>query len=55
MVDPERMTVRRMPVSIGELSGSQVAVRSGLSNGDTIAISGVHHLREGLAVRRYEN
>ncbi len=52
-VDPSSMRVSRAPVELGELSGSQVQVRSGLDNGDLIAISGVHHLREGMEVRRF--
>ncbi|MFQ5657598.1 MAG: efflux RND transporter periplasmic adaptor subunit, partial [Candidatus Methylomirabilales bacterium] len=54
LVDPSSMTVRRAPVDLGELTGSKVEVLSGLSKGDQIAISGVHQLREGVAVRRYE-
>ena len=55
LVDPSSMTVRRAPVELGELTGSKVEVLSGLSKGDQIAISGVHHLREGMLVRRYES
>jgi RND family efflux transporter MFP subunit len=52
-VDPSSMQVRRVPVELGDLSGSQIEVRSGLASGDLIAISGVHHLREGMQVRRH--
>jgi RND family efflux transporter MFP subunit len=54
VIDPSSMTVRPVPVELGELSGSEVAILSGLSDGDQIAISGVHQLREGMAVRRFE-
>jgi RND family efflux transporter MFP subunit len=54
VVDPSSMTVRPVPVELGELSGSEVSILSGLSDGDQIAISGVHQLREGSAVRRFE-
>ena len=54
VVDPSSMRVRRTPVVVGELSGAEVEVRSGLSSGDWIAISGVHSLREGMEVRRFE-
>jgi RND family efflux transporter MFP subunit len=54
VVDPSSMRVRPAPVELGELSGSDVTVLSGLSDGDQIAISGVHQLREGMAVRRFE-
>jgi RND family efflux transporter MFP subunit len=55
IVEPSTMQVRRAPVEVGDLSGSEVEVRSGLSNGDQIAISGVHSLREGMQVRRFDN
>jgi RND family efflux transporter MFP subunit len=54
VVDPDSMTVRRTEVVLGEMSGDEVEVRSGLSSGDLIAISGVHQLREGTTVRRLE-
>lgn len=54
VVDPSSMRVRRAPVVVGELSGAKVEVRSGLSSGDWIAVSGVHSLREGIEVRRFE-
>ena len=54
-VDPSSMTVHRVPVTLGELSGSDVEVLSGVEDGDLIAISGVHHLREGAPVRRIED
>ncbi len=53
LVDPSSMTVHRRPVELGELSGSDVGVKSGLSIGDQIAVSGVHQLREGMAVREF--
>ena len=48
------MRVRRTEVELGDLSGSQAEVRSGLKGGDQISISGVHDLREGMQVRRFE-
>lgn len=54
VVDPESMKVRRTPVTLGELSGSLVQVSGGLEGGELIAISGVHHLREGMQVSRFE-
>lgn len=52
-VDPSSMRVSRAPVELGELSGTRVQIRGGIGDGDLIAISGVHHLREGMEVRRY--
>ena len=54
LVDPSSMQVRPVPVELGELSGADVTILSGLSDGDQIAISGVHQLREGMTVRRFE-
>ena len=55
LVDPETMQVRRTVVSIGEMSGSDVTVISGLKTGDLVATSGVHHLADGMEVRRFED
>jgi RND family efflux transporter MFP subunit len=54
VVDTSSMKVRKMPVELGELSGSSVTALKGLNRGDTIAISGVHNLREEMPVRRLE-
>ena len=53
LVDPSSMTVNRRPVELGDMSGSDVEVKSGLTKGDMIATSGVHKLREGMAVRKF--
>jgi multidrug efflux system membrane fusion protein len=54
LVDPNAMTVKRTPVKLGSLSGERVFVKSGLKSGQQIAISGVHHLRDGMLVRRQD-
>ncbi len=54
VVDPKTMTVTRTPVVAGGLSGEDIAIQSGLAGGDQIAISGVHQLRDGVQVRRFE-
>ena len=54
LVDPSAMTVHKRPVVVGQLSGAQVEVREGLTEGDQIAVSGVRNLREGMQVRRLE-
>ncbi len=54
-VNESTMTVSRAPVVVGELSGSEIVIRSGLASGDVIAVTGVHQLREGLVVRRLED
>jgi RND family efflux transporter MFP subunit len=53
-VDEASMAVSKAPVTLGELSGADVAVTSGLAVGDVIAVSGVHHLRNGMEVKRFE-
>ena len=55
IVDPGTMQVSRRGVTLGELTGSDVEIRSGLAAGDLVAVSGVSQLREGMQVRRYEN
>ena len=54
-VDASSMTVHRVTVTLGELSGSEVEILSGVESGDLIAISGVHHLSEGAPVRSLED
>ncbi len=44
-------TVSRRPVTLGEASGNQIEVTSGLQSGDRIAVAGVAFLREGMKVR----
>ncbi len=52
-IDGDPMKVERTPVKVGELSGANIEVLSGLSHGETIATSGVHHLSQGMEVRRF--
>jgi RND family efflux transporter MFP subunit len=49
-VDPTTMTVSRANIQLGDMSGDQVRVLSGLNQGDRIATSGVHNLRDGMQV-----
>jgi RND family efflux transporter MFP subunit len=48
------MRVSKQPVEVGELSGGNVKIVSGLEPGSRIAASGVHNLREGMMVREYQ-
>jgi multidrug efflux pump subunit AcrA (membrane-fusion protein) len=52
-IDPTTLSAARADVSLGELSGDRIEIRSGLAAGDQIAVSGVHQLRDGMNVRRY--
>lgn len=54
-IDPSNMQVSRVAVELGLLAGDSVTVTNGLANGDWVAVSGVHQLREGMRVRRYES
>ena len=53
-VDPTGMTVTRVAVETGDLFGDRIQLRSGVANGDMIAVSGVTQLREGMKVRKLE-
>lgn len=55
LVDNGTMKIRKQKVAQGDLTGSdRVRIKSGLKIGDTIAVSGVSRLREGMVVRAYE-
>jgi RND family efflux transporter MFP subunit len=49
-IDPDSMRVSRVAVMLGQMSGADIQVSSGLSKGDRIAISGAAHLQEGMKV-----
>ncbi|MDJ0938470.1 MAG: efflux RND transporter periplasmic adaptor subunit [Woeseiaceae bacterium] len=53
-VDPESMIVSAATVTVGDMSGDQIRVMSGIVPGDRIAVSGVHNLREGMQVRELQ-
>jgi RND family efflux transporter MFP subunit len=48
--EPETSTVRRQPVSTAGVRDNDIVVRSGLSEGDILAIAGVSFLRDGQTV-----
>ena len=53
-IDKEN-TVKRLPVKIGQLTGSEnVVVQEGLSGGEVIAVAGMTKLKEGMKVRIWE-
>lgn len=52
VVDPESLRVTARAVEVGEISGTDVRVISGLEKGEWVATTGVHQLREGMLVRR---
>lgn len=50
-IDSETMRAGLAPVTVGQMSGSEVNILEGLGEGDRIAISGVQHLTDGMQVR----
>ena len=54
IVDTTSGAVSRRLVTLGDLSGDKVIVTQGLNDGDTVAVSGVVQLRDGMKVRRWE-
>ncbi len=54
VVTPE-MVVKKTEVKVGQMHGDQITVTSGLKAGDTIAVSGVNALRDGMKVKPYED
>lgn len=56
VVDSTSNKVSKQSVKTGSLRGSEIEVISdALSDGDWVATSGVHQLREGNQVRKFEN
>ncbi|MEM1059617.1 MAG: efflux RND transporter periplasmic adaptor subunit [Verrucomicrobiota bacterium] len=47
--------IKKVPVEVGKMSGQDIAVTSGLEEGQTIAVSGVNSLRNGMKVRPFED
>ncbi len=54
VIDATANTVSKQPVVVGSLAGTSVEIEDGLDGGELIAQSGVHQLRDGMEVRRYE-
>lgn len=50
-VDATTMRVSLSPVTVGQLSGSEINIIDGLDTGDRIAVSGVQHLSDGMKIR----
>ena len=50
-VDADTMKVSRAAVTLGEMTGADVRITSGLEDGELIAISGAAHLEKGMTVR----
>ena len=50
-IDAESMQVSRTPVTLGEMTGADIRITSGIKAGDLVAVSGAAHLEEGMQVR----
>lgn len=56
LFDRETKTVKKIPVSIGSLEGSQnVLIEEGLKGGEEIVIAGITKLQDGMKVRPWES
>ena len=51
VINPGTHTVDLTPVKLGPVSEGSVFILSGLAEGDTIVVAGVHHIRQGMKVR----
>ena len=54
-IQGDPMAATLAPVTLGQLTGSEMEILDGLESGDRIAVSGVQHLAEGMRVRELEN
>lgn len=50
-VDTDTMKVSHTPVTLGDMTDSDIRITHGLNVGDQIAVSGAAHLQEGMRVR----
>lgn len=50
-IDEPAMTVRKVPVEVGRLSGSSLEIEGGLEAGERVVVAGVGYLAEGMQVR----
>ncbi|MEE4660363.1 MAG: efflux RND transporter periplasmic adaptor subunit [Halieaceae bacterium] len=54
MLEPETMTVKSHPVTLGRMSGDRVEVLDGLAGGEEIVSVGAAYLSEGMRVTRMQ-
>jgi len=54
-IEGDPMRAAMAPVTVGQMSGSEIEILGGLESGDRIAVSGVQHLTEGMLVRELTN
>ncbi len=54
LVNEESMTVSKLPVTAGPVTGDKIVIEDGLRGGQAIAMSGVHLLAEGMTITELE-
>ena len=54
VLDAASMTVKQQPVQVGGADGNEVLVAAGLQPGQEVVVAGVHVLKAGQKVRRFE-
>ncbi|WIV99308.1 efflux RND transporter periplasmic adaptor subunit [Kinneretia aquatilis] len=54
VLEPGSMTVKQQPVQVGGADGNEVVVAAGLKPGQEVVVAGVHVLKAGQKVKRYE-
>lgn len=55
VVDEATMRVSKRPVDLGELSGGNATILSGVASGDRVVVSGVNSVTENMLVRELES
>jgi RND family efflux transporter MFP subunit len=55
VIDRETMIVTSVPVTTGGLSNGSIEILSGLVGGELLATTGVHVLRDGVVVTRFDD
>ncbi len=54
VLDPTQMTLKSQPVQVGGADGNEVVIASGLNPGQEVVVAGVHVLKAGQRVKRYQ-
>ena len=55
IVSPDTQQVMRRKIQVGEIYNTRIYVLDGLQDGDVVAISAIHSLREGMKVTQMSN
>ncbi|MEJ6007167.1 efflux RND transporter periplasmic adaptor subunit [Paucibacter sp. AS339] len=54
VLDPSQMTLKMQAVQVGGADGNEVLISGGLSPGQEVVVAGVHVLKAGQRVKRYQ-